>query len=292
MLKSMTGYGKATAETAAASITAEIKSLNSKAADIFIRIPQPLRDKELEIRSIVAEGMVRGKIELSLSIDGKTEMMAKAINAPLAAAYFKQLAELSESLGMAAGPELLATVLKMPDVFNTEAPQPDEMLWDAASAAIKDAIIMAADFRSTEGKAMQADLQARIDSIGKLMAEIEPHETSRIEKLKERIRKALDEQVGADNIDSNRFEQEMIFYLEKLDITEEKVRLAQHCKYFCQTMEDNGDQAGRKLAFIAQEIGREINTIGSKANDAGMQRIVIQMKDELEKIKEQSLNIL
>lgn len=294
MIKSMTGYGRAERHTDQRKITVEIKSLNSKQLDLSARIPSIYREKEYEIRNTVGRALGRGKVDLFVSVEnvgaaGKA-MAAGNINVDLFKAYYRQLADLQRELGDGNATEpLVTTILRLPDVLQTESVAIGDAEWTALTEAVDEAVENINAFRLQEGAVLIADLLARIGTIETLAAEIIPLEGERIETVRARLMdnlKAL--QV---NVDNNRFEQEVIYYLEKFDITEEKVRLKQHCDYF-RTVAHESEGVGRKLGFIAQEIGREINTTGSKANHAGIQKIVVRMKDELEKIKEQLLNLL
>lgn len=293
MIKSMTGYGRAERHTDQRKITVEIKSLNSKQLDLSARIPSIYREKEYEIRNKVGKAMGRGKVDLFVSVEnigGAGKTVGGSINTELFKAYYLQLAELQKELGDTNTAEpLITTVLRLPDVMQTEAVAISDAEWAALSEAVNEAVENINAFRLQEGAVLIKDLLKRIDTIQELAAQIVPLEGERIETVRTRLMdnlKAL--QV---NVDNNRFEQEVIYYLEKFDITEEKVRLKQHCDYF-RSVAAESEGVGRKLGFIAQEIGREINTTGSKANHAGIQKIVVRMKDELEKIKEQLLNLL
>ena len=292
MLKSMTGFGKATYESEKIKITVEIKSLNSKQADIFIKIPAQYKEKEFILRNELIKNLKRGKIELSAWIDKEETNKISNLNKNAIENYYKQFADISNILKRDISNEnILQTIMHLPDVIKSEKLEIDEKEWDLIFKTTQKAIKEIISFRTQEGNALEKDFTERIKNISKLLVEIEPFEKSRIETIKKRISNNFEEHLKNIEKDDNRFEQELIYYLEKLDITEEKVRLANHCKYFNQTMQKE-EIAGKKLAFITQEIGREINTIGSKANSSDIQKIVVQMKDELEKIKEQSLNIL
>lgn len=292
MIKSMTGYGRAERHTDQRKITVEIKSLNSKQLDLSARIPSIYREKEYEIRNTVGKALGRGKVDLFVSVEniGGAKAAGGTINKDLFKAYYAQLVELQRELGDRNGAEpLMTTVLRLPEVMQTETVAIGDEEWKALAEAVDEAVDNLNKFRLQEGAVLIGDLLKRIDTIQELAAQIVPLEGERIETVRTRLMdnlKAL--QV---NVDNNRFEQEIIYYLEKFDITEEKVRLKQHCDYF-RTVAGESEGVGRKLGFIAQEIGREINTTGSKANHAGIQKIVVRMKDELEKIKEQLLNLL
>ena len=292
MIKSMTGYGRAERHTDQRKITVEIKSLNSKQLDLSARIPSIYREKEYEIRNTVGKALGRGKVDLFVSVEnvGGAKTAGGTINKELFKAYYAQLVELQRELGDRNGAEpLMTTVLRLPEVMQTETVAIGDEEWKALAEAVDEAVDNLNQFRLQEGAVLIGDLLKRIDTIQELAAQIVPLEGERIETVRTRLMdnlKAL--QV---NVDNNRFEQEIIYYLEKFDITEEKVRLKQHCDYF-RTVAGESEGVGRKLGCIAQEIGREINTTGSKANHAGIQKIVVRMKDELEKIKEQLLNLL
>ncbi len=292
MIKSMTGYGRAERHTDQRKITVEIKSLNSKQLDLSARIPSIYREKEYEIRNTVGKALGRGKVDLFVSVEnvGGAKTAGGTINKELFKVYYAQLVELQRELGDRNGAEpLMTTVLRLPEVMQTETVAIGDEEWKALAEAVDEAVDNLNQFRLQEGAVLIGDLLKRIDTIQELAAQIVPLEGERIETVRTRLMdnlKAL--QV---NVDNNRFEQEIIYYLEKFDITEEKVRLKQHCDYF-RTVAGESEGVGRKLGFIAQEIGREINTTGSKANHAGIQKIVVRMKDELEKIKEQLLNLL
>ncbi|PXY01521.1 YicC family protein [Marinifilum breve] len=288
----MTGFGKATLELENKKVSIEIKSLNSKQLDINTRIPNLYKEKDLVLRNEIKNQLERGKVELSVFIESVGTDKETKINKPIVEAYYQQLSELSSELGIPMDKEpILQTIVKLPDALKTEHQELDEEEWNQIFAGFKSAVADLNSFRKQEGEALQVDIFERIANIEKLLKEVPQYEAKRIETVKTRINDNLKDFVEKQNVDKNRFEQEIIYYLEKLDITEEKVRLENHCKYFIETAK-NGKSIGKKLGFIAQEIGREINTLGSKANDSDIQKIVIQMKDELEKIKEQLLNVL
>ena len=291
MQKSMTGFGKAeVAANNGKTFTAEIRSLNSKQLDLGLRIPSAYRELENEIRSLVAKRVVRGKVDLSISITSTDAANASRIDKALFAEYLEQMDEALAYAKITAEYEvLIPCVMKMPNVIQTDVAEISESEKRAIMKAVEVAIDKLDAFREQEGTILINDLLRRVDLIEKLRNEIIPFEASRAEAIRQRIREGI-EKLGVE-VDNNRLEQEMIFYIEKLDITEEKVRLENHCKYF-REVAHNEEQAGRKLGFIAQEMGREINTTGSKANQHDIQKIVVKMKDELEKIKEQVLNIL
>jgi len=290
-IQSMTGFGKNSFSVGNKTINIEIRSLNSKQLDTNIKLPHLYKEKESELRKLLSEQLIRGKVELYFSfdlLDGKT---SNTINTKVVDTYLQQLTDVLKNANMQVNEQILSSVLQMPQVLSTEQEIFSEEEWKEILPYIKDTVKQLIDFRSQEGEVLSLDLRKRIALIEQFLKEVDIPEKQRIERTKERIRKSLIEAIEQDKIDENRFEQELIYYLEKFDITEEKIRLAMHCKYFVETLE-NGGAIGKKLNFISQEIGREINTLGSKANDAVLQKIVIQMKDELEKIKEQSFNIV
>ena len=291
MIQSMTGYGKAVVAYKEKKINVEIKSLNSKALDLSTRIAPLYREKEMEIRQKVAKALERGKVDFSIWIEKDTVVDATPINGALVENYYRQIKAISEKTGIPEPADWFATLLRMPDVtakIDVEELSGEE--WTAATRAIDEALQHLVDFRKQEGAALQKKFTEKIDNIAALLASIEPWEKSRVEKIRAKIVDGLNN-IPEGEYDKNRLEQELIYYIEKLDISEEKQRLANHLKYFRETMED-GHAQGKKLGFIAQEMGREINTTGSKSNQAEMQNIVVKMKDELEQIKEQVLNAL
>lgn len=292
MIKSMTGFGRASAEAGDKKITVEIRSVNSKALDLSLRLPVALREKESEIKNMASSLVQRGKTDINLSCEGLKEQTSASINRNIAKIYYKQLKQLSKELN-ADQHNILALVLKMPDVIKTtkEDPAPlNAKEWSGIQEALNAALGSFDKFRRSEGRVLEEDLKKRIRLILGLLASIETLDKKRIQSVKGKLRNSLLEKIPVDKIDENRLEQELIFYFEKLDITEEKLRLKAHCDYFLLTTKE--DACGRKLGFISQEIGREINTIGSKANNSDIQKYVVQMKDELEKVKEQLLNVL
>lgn len=289
MIKSMTGFGKATVELDGKTVTVELRSLNSKGADISLRLSSSLRNYELELRNELSKLLERGKIDLSVQMDnGKGDAPAE-INVELAKAYHGQLKRLAMELNEPAE-AFIPTLLKLPDVFKSERKETGEEEWKQIKACVNEAVAQLNAFRETEGRSLQTDFDERLAKIESCLEEIKLLDANRITTIKDRIRNNVEELVGKGKMDENRFEQELIYYVERLDINEEKVRLKTHLDYFRSTCRENSP--GRKLNFISQEIGREINTIGSKANDAGIQRLVVVMKDELEKIKEQANNVL
>ena len=291
MIQSMTGYGKAVVTYKEKKIHAEVKSLNSKQLDLNTRIAPLYREKEMEVRQMVAEALIRGKVDMSVWIEKDTVVDATPINATLLENYYQQIQAISEKTGIPVPEDWFYTLLRMPDVLTkTDQEELDEEEWAAAKQAVSEALKNLVDFRIQEGAALQKKFTEKIDNIALLLAEIEPFEKGRVEKIKARIIDGL-QQIPGVEYDKNRMEQELIYYIEKLDISEEKQRLTNHLKYFRDTMNEPAGQ-GKKLGFIAQEMGREINTTGSKSNQAEMQNIVVKMKDELEQIKEQVLNAL
>ena len=292
MIQSMTRYGKATAELSDKKINVEIKSLNSKAMDLSTRIAPLYREKEIEIRNEIAKALERGKVDFSLWIDKKDACeLITPINQDVVVAYYERIRTISETTGIPAPEDWFSTLLRMPDVMTkNDIQELSEEEWKAVHATVLQAIQNLVDFRIQEGAALEKKFREKISNIAKLLTSVDPYEKERVEKIKERITDALEKTISVD-YDKNRLEQELIYYIEKLDINEEKQRLSNHLKYFINTMEDGRGQ-GKKLGFIAQEMGREINTLGSKSNHAEMQKIVVQMKDELEQIKEQVLNVM
>lgn len=291
MIKSMTGFGKAEFEVNNKKFTIEIKSLNSKQVDINTRIPAIYREKDIEIRKELSDKLERGKIDFNIYVESLGDESNSKINEPILKSYFKQLSKISADLNLATDHSTLQAALRLPDVVKTEYQTLDEEEWEIIIGNIRKAIADIDKFRVQEGDALKIDILKSIDLIQSLLVQIEPFEGQRIESLRTRLTENLDKLSLNGNVDKNRFEQELIFYLEKLDINEEKVRLANHCEYFMDTVAEPVP-TGKKLAFISQEIGREINTIGSKANNTEIQRIVVQMKDYLERVKEQLLNVL
>ena len=291
MILSMTGYGKAVATYGTKKIYAEVKSLNSKAIDLSTRIAPLYREKEMEIRTLVAQQLERGKIDFSLWIEEESTALATPINKALVESYYQQIKDISEATGIPEPADWYATLLRMPDVLTrTEVKELTDEEWAVTRNVVEEAVEKLMDFRRQEGAALEKKFCEKLDNIAALLASIEPYEVERTEKIRERILDSLQKNLAVE-YDKNRFEQELIFYIEKLDINEEKQRLTNHLSYFRQTMSEGHGQ-GKKLGFIAQEMGREINTTGSKSNHAEMQIIVVKMKDELEQIKEQVLNVM
>lgn len=291
MILSMTGYGKSVYEMPNKKIVVELKSLNSKQMDLATRISNIYRERELDMRAMITNKLIRGKVDASIYAEVTSDERSAQINRPVVESYFAQLLEIANGLGVDDKSMLLRLAMPLPDTIKTESPVLTEDEWVILQGVINNACDALIDFRKREGESLHKDLESHVAKIEQYLGEVPQYEQARITKVRQRIEASLNEIVGSANIDRNRLEQEMIFYIEKLDINEEKVRLAQHIKYFRETMV-NEPEPGKKLGFIAQEMGREINTLGSKANEANLQRLVIQMKDELEKIKEQVLNVL
>ena len=291
MIQSMTGYGKAVVAFKEKKIHVEIKSLNSKQLDLNTRIAPLYREKEMEMRQMVAEALIRGKVDMSVWVEKDTSVDPTPINAQLVENYYQQIKAIADKTGIPTPEDWFYTLLRMPDVMTkTDVEELDDEEWQVVKGGVAEALKNLVDFRTQEGAALQKKFTEKIDNIAKLMGEIEPYEKGRVQKIKARIVDGL-QQIPTADYDKNRLEQELIYYIEKLDISEEKQRLANHLKYFRDTMNEPAGQ-GKKLGFIAQEMGREINTTGSKSNQAEMQNIVVKMKDELEQIKEQVLNAL
>ena len=286
----MTGYGKAVAELPNKKVTIEIKTLNSKQFDLFTRLPLIYREKEIALRNTLAGRLERGNVDLSLNVEVISKDVSSKIDHQVVAQYHREISDMAAELNIAPPQEWFSLLLRLPEVMKQEADALDEGEWDTIEKAIIQAVDEVIAFRKQEGEMLTRVLTEKIQLIRTLLIEVEPFETERIETIKNRIYDGLHNLEGIE-YDKNRFEQEMIYYIEKLDVNEEKTRLAHHLDYFTETLADSHSQ-GKKLGFIAQEIGREINTLGSKSNQSGMQRIVVQMKDELEQIKEQILNIL
>lgn len=295
MILSMTGYGKSVATFQGKKIHVELKSLNSKALDLSTRIAPIYREKEMEIRQMVASQLERGKVDFLLWVEKSEAQMASTINGGVVKSYFEQITKLSREMGFEQpsfkSEDWMKTLLRLPDALTTvEVEELSDEEWAVTRKAVEQAVEHLMDFRRQEGAALEKKFNEKVDNIEALLRSIEPYETQRVEKIRQRIVDGLENLHGVD-YDRNRLEQEMIYYIEKLDINEEKQRLQNHLNYFRQTMADGHGQ-GKKLGFIAQEMGREINTTGSKSNLAEMQNIVVRMKDELEQIKEQVLNVM
>ena len=292
MILSMTGYGKAVVTYKQKKINVEIKSLNSKALDLSTRIAPLYREKEMEIRKLIAKVLERGKVDFAIWIDQDAAADATPINSALIETYYHQIKDLSERLGIPEPTDWFQILVRMPDVtLKTDNEALSDEEWEAAKTAIRQALDHLVEFRTQEGAALQKKFNEKVDNIEKLLHSIDAYEESRVPKIKAKLIEEL-KQIPEVQYDKNRLEQELIYYIEKLDISEEKQRLANHLKYFRETMNESGHGVGKKLGFIAQEMGREINTTGSKSNQAEMQNIVVKMKDELEQIKEQVLNAL
>ena len=290
MIKSMTGYGKAEQIYLTKRIVVEVKTLNSKQLDLSLKMPQELRPQELDYRNEIANILQRGKIDVSISVTDTNVEQNTHIEKEVIASYLKQIKEISDEYNIPASADLAMLLFKMPGIFVTPEQEYDETFIEKVKETLLEALRMTDDFRRQEGEILKIDLLKRKNLILEYLGEVVPFENNRHENIKNKLIKNLTELTQSGKYDENRFEQELIFYLEKLDITEEKVRLEKHCSYFDETIDEEG--AGKKLGFISQEMGREINTLGSKANDADIQRLVVKMKDELEKIKEQLFNIL
>jgi len=285
----MTGYGRVRRSYNDKTITAEIRSLNSKYTDIRLKLPQNYRDREPDIRKLLSEHAERGKVDFSLDIKSPQGDEEYSLNTVLFKKYYEELSRLSRELGMVQS-DLMQAILRLPNVVAPEEDYLDENEWAAVEATIREALDKFRQFRLTEGSVIEEDMRTRIANIQQLLSQVDPHEQERVEKLRQRLYQNLEEYLGKDKIDENRFEQETLFYLEKMDITEEKVRLSQHCSYYLEELGKKTVMKGRKLSFISQEMGREINTLGAKAYSSDIQRLVVTMKDELEKIKEQVAN--
>jgi len=290
MIKSMTGYGKAECELKDRKVVIEIKSLNSKNLDLYTKIPGIYREKELEIRNLISKKLLRGKVEFILYYEVTDDNKATTINSNVVKSYVHQLKSIAKELDLNAE-QILQMAIRLPDTLNSDKDEIDENDWSVIIKTIEKALNQLDEFRIQEGAYLNKDMEMRIARIEELKNEIAPFEINRTEKVRTRLRENLNNLTNDNEYDKNRFEQELIYYLEKLDITEEKVRLTNHCNYFIEMLNEK-ESNGKKLGFISQEIGREINTIGSKANDSDIQKLVVLMKDELEKIKEQMLNIL
>ena len=290
MVRSMTGYGNAKGLVGNQNVTVEIRSLNSKFLELNLRMPMQFRDRELELRSDLSKQLERGKADLSISFESNELAKRSSVNKEIFNAYYEELSALGKEYHLS-DVNLLDCILKLPAVMNAERQESDDDQWKELKVVIAAALDRVNAFRDNEGAALSKDITMRVDTISNCIPQLEEFETKRVEGVRAKISKAINELIEQTSIDRNRFEQELIYYIEKLDISEEKVRLRSHCEYFVQTIA-NPEANGKKLGFITQEIGREINTIGAKANDAPMQRIVVEMKDELEKLKEQLANVL
>ena len=291
MLRLMTGYGRSERTINDKNFVIEIRSLNGKQFELLLKLPVQLKPYEFEIRSLLAEKLIRGSVECTVSIKQNGAAKPSSINLDLAASYFQQLKTLADRLN-ADDSQLLASILRLPEVVANSTDVLAEQEWEVFKTALQEAIVMINKHRIDEGKVLEEELLGRIANIEKSQQQVIALDPSRKIKIRESILKLLDEQVGKEHVDMNRFEQELIYYIEKIDLTEEQVRLTNHCNYFRTLLQEEELSKGRKLSFLLQEIGREINTTGSKAYDASIQKAVVEMKDELEKAKEQVLNIL
>ncbi|MFK7935266.1 MAG: YicC/YloC family endoribonuclease [Saprospiraceae bacterium] len=289
MLLSMTGYGRATGNFQDKVIAIEVRALNSKHTDVRFKIPQSYREREANFRKIALAKAERGKIDLLMEVKSEGGDDEYGLNRNLFKRYYYELKELTDELGVSQG-DIIQAVMRIPNVVSAEHDSIPDEEWEVVENTLKAALDKFINFRHTEGAAMEKDLQMRANNIADLLKHLNPHEEERVVRLRQRLKQSLEDHINKDKIDESRFEQEVLFYLEKMDVTEEKVRLGQHCKYFLEVMSKNNTQKGRKLSFISQEMGREINTLGAKAYSSEIQRIVVQMKDELEKIKEQVAN--
>ncbi len=287
----MTGFGHSKAEWNGKIIRVELKSLNARSTEIRCKIPNAYRDREMDLRKKVLDELQRGKIDLTITLDGFSDEENAFINADAFKKYYRELKTLKDELSIQEG-DILQAVLRIPNVIGQSDSLADEEEWQLVERALDGAIISINKFRMDEGLVLKSDLIERIQAIENHLRSITPFEAARLDKIRDRLKKNMEEFTNKLQVDQNRYEQEILYYIEKLDINEEKVRLSQHCVYFLEELETRDDQKGRKLSFIAQEIGREINTIGAKAQDSEIQQIVVMMKDELEKLKEQLANIL
>ncbi|MGQ9620180.1 MAG: YicC/YloC family endoribonuclease [Bacteroidales bacterium] len=291
MIKSMTGFGKAVFESEQKKVTVEIKSLNSKQLEISTKLPWMLREKEPDIRNIISQKLERGKIDLVITYDIFGGEFMPVINKAAVKNYFSQLMEISGELGIVASDQIMTAIMRLPETLKQEKTELPEDEWNMTKELLYRSIAVLDQYRTAEGSALEKDIRTAVSRILDSLGKIEEYEPGRISKAREKLNALLEENITSDRIDRNRFEQEIIFYLEKFDINEEKVRIKQHCDYFLETLSSENSN-GKMLGFIAQEIGREINTIGSKAYDVSIQKLVVIMKDDLEKIKEQLLNVL
>ena len=287
----MTGYGEAQASHNNKKIQVEIRALNGKFSDIRVKVPAQYRDKELPIRNQIVAATPRGKLDVTISIDSDAGDENYALNAPLFMRYYRELTQLEEKLGYRSN-DLTSTIMRLPNVVMTRDEEVDEQEWKVLEATVDEALIQLNAFREQEGRALMADMKERIRMILVYLDELTPFEGDRIERMRGKLWKMTEENMPSEQMDGSRFEMEILYYLERLDINEEKVRLSQHCQYFIETLDTEEMAVGRKLNFIAQEIGREVNTLGAKAQHSEIQRCVVQMKDELEKLKEQIANTL
>jgi len=291
MILSMTGFGHSKTEYNGKVIRVEIKSLNARSTEIRCKLPNSYRDREMDLRKRVIDALQRGKLDLTITVDGFSDEENAFINADAFRKYFRELNMLRQELNITEG-DILQSVLRIPNVIGQNEDMAEEEEWKLVEKTVDLAITSIKKFRADEGLVLKADLIERVKAIEQNLKSIEPYEIARLDRIKDRLKKNMDEFVVKQQVDQNRYEQEILYYIEKLDINEEKVRLGQHCIYFMEELDHIEDQKGRKLPFIAQEIGREINTIGAKAQDSDIQQFVVMMKDELEKLKEQLANIL
>jgi uncharacterized protein (TIGR00255 family) len=287
----MTGYGRASGNFGDKTILVEVRSLNAKVTDLKLRLPGDYKEKEIELRKLVTDHADRGKIDMVVEVQNADGAAAVTLNEALFRGYHRELSRLTQELGLDKG-DILQAILRIPNIVASPSSEVDEDEWAVICAVATQALDVFKAFRRKEGIALEADLRQRIEAILGLLEQATPFEQGRFQRMRERMRVNLEENFGTDNVDQNRFEQEILYYLEKMDVNEEKVRLAQHCRYFLEQMNSKQESVGRTLSFITQEIGREVNTLGAKAYDADIQRIVVQMKDELEKVKEQLANVL
>lgn len=285
----MTGYGRASKPFGNKTITVEVRSLNSKFTDMRVRAPQYFKEKETELRRLLAESAERGKLEMNVEVKSMEGDGEYGLNQPLFKRYYRELNSLAEELSIPKG-DMIQAILRLPNVVASEADDISEEEWNVVLSTFGEAMKKFYNFRVSEGAAMETDLRLRVTNILQYMTELPPFEADRLVRMRERLNKNLEDFLSRDRVDENRFEQEVLFYLEKMDITEEKVRLEQHCRYFLEALDTQEKSKGRKLSFISQEIGREINTLGAKAYSSDIQRLAVGMKDELEKIKEQVAN--
>ncbi len=287
----MTGYGRAVGTYKDKVIAVEVRAYNAKVTDVKLRFLGDYKEKELDLRRLVLEHAERGKIDLLIEVQSADGAAAVQLNETLFRGYYREVKRLAEELGLSAD-DILPALLRIPNIVNSSSAEVDEEEFEAVCRVAQEALDQLRYYRLQEGKALEADLSMRISNIRALLQQLEPYEQARFVRMRERLRTNMEEVFGKENLDENRFEQEILYYLEKMDLTEEKVRLEQHCSYFLEQMSDSKQSSGRSLNFISQEIGREINTLGAKAYDANIQRLVVQMKDELEKIREQLANVL
>jgi len=291
MLLSMTGYGRANGTYGEKTLTVEVRALNAKVTDVKLRFPGDYKEKEIELRKIVSDHAERGKIDVLLEVQNADGAANVSLNEALFRGYHRELSRLTLELNIPNG-DMLTALLRIPNVVNSPAGEMDDEEWMVMVETMNRALDHLKTFRRQEGRVLEADLRLRLTNIMLLLKDVTPFEQERFVRMRDRIRNNMEEGIGKENLDPNRFEQEILFYLEKMDMSEEKSRLEQHCKYFLEQLDGKQESLGRTLNFISQEIGREVNTLGAKAYDADIQRIVVQMKDELEKIKEQLANVL